>query len=59
MGWLDEMLRRRAESRRRRRLAPETAGEAFWINLVKAFGRALGGRFGRALAGRKRRRKRW
>ncbi len=59
MGWLDDMLRRRADSRRRRTVAPKTAGETFWINLIKAFGRALGGTFGRALSGPKRRRRRY
>lgn len=59
MGWLDEALRRRAENRRRRNVAPKTAGEGFWINFIKAFGRVLGGKFGRALAGPKRRRRRY
>ena len=59
MGWLDDILRGRAERRRRRTTAPKTAGEGFWINLVKAFGRALGGKFGRTLAGPKRRRRRY
>jgi hypothetical protein len=58
MGWLDEILRRRAGSRRRR-AAPKTTAEGFWINLVKAFGRALGGKFGRTLAGPKQRRRRY
>lgn len=58
MGWLDEILRRRTE-RRRRNVQPKTAGEGFWINFIKAFGRALGGKFGRALAGPKRRRRRY
>lgn len=58
MSWLDDILRRRTE-RRRRNVAPKTAGEGFWINLIKAFGRAMGGKFGRALAGPKRRRRRY
>lgn len=58
MSWLDDMLRRRAEYRSRRRTQPKTLGESFWINLIKAFGRALGGKFGRVLAGPKRRRRR-
>ena len=44
MGWLDEILRRRADNRRRRNFAPKSAAEGFWINLVKAFGRAFGGK---------------
>jgi hypothetical protein len=57
MGLLDDLFRPR---RRRASHAPATAGESFWINLVKSFGRALGGPFGRALAGPKRRRRsRW
>ncbi|MEZ5923797.1 MAG: hypothetical protein R3D57_05370 [Hyphomicrobiaceae bacterium] len=58
MGWLDEILRRQSENRRRRRVAPKTAAEGFWINLIKAFGKAVGGKFGRALQGPRRRRRR-
>jgi hypothetical protein len=50
----------RRSRRRHRNAAPQTSGEAFIISLIKAFGRAIGGRFGRALSGpRRRRTRRW
>jgi hypothetical protein len=57
MALLDAILRNRRR-RRQPRTEPQTAGEAFFISLIKAIGRALGGRFGRALSGPKPRRRR-
>lgn len=57
MALLDSLFGQRRR-RRQSRTEPQTAGEAFFISLIKAIGRALGGRFGRALAGPKPRRRR-
>ena len=54
---LIDILRPRRRPRSQAR--PKTTGEAFWINLIKAFGRALGGPAGRALEQKKRSRRRW
>ena len=56
MGILSNIFRRRYT---RSRAAPQTAGEAFWISLVKAIGRGIGGPFGKALTGPHHRRKQW
>ncbi len=57
MAILDTIFNFRRNRRSRRQAQPQTAGEAFFITLIKSIGRALGGRFGRVLAGPKRRRK--
>lgn len=49
----------RPKRRARARSAPQTTGETFWINFVKAIGRSMGGPVGRALAQKKRARRKW
>ncbi|MEZ5776431.1 MAG: hypothetical protein R3D33_17495 [Hyphomicrobiaceae bacterium] len=57
MGLLDQIFR--PKRRRQVRAKPKTVGETFFINLIRSFGRAMGGTIGQILAGGRRRKRRY